>query len=140
MAMVKQAPYYAQFGQMEGTILYLLLMDMKAEGWGDKALLLETEMCKRADHWHTLQYPFGSEMPWDSTGQEEVYTCSEYFGYTEKARVTTNAIMGYMPTVMHWGIQWVRPTVLGLFIRREAFAHRAAASPLRLRIKCNPPT
>lgn len=103
MAMVKQAPYYAQFGQMEGTIFYLLLMDMKAEGWGDKALLLEAEMRKRAGHWHTLQYPFGSEMPWDSTGQEEVYTWSEYFGYTEKARVTINAIMGYMPTVPHWG-------------------------------------
>lgn len=103
MAMVKQAPYYAQFGQMEGTIFYLLLMDLKAEGWSDKALSLETEMRKRADHWHTLQYPFGSEMPWDSTGQEEVYTWSKYFGYTDKAEVTINAILGYMPTVPHWG-------------------------------------
>ena len=103
MAMVKQAPYYAQFGQMEGTIFYLLLMDLKAEGWGDKAISLETEMRKRADHWHTLQYPFGSEMPWDSTGQEEVYNWSAYFGYTDKAEVTINAILGYMPTVPHWG-------------------------------------
>lgn len=103
MAMVKQAPYYAQFGQMEGTIFYLLLMDLKAEGWGDKALSLETEMRKRADHWRTLQYPFGSEMPWDSTGQEEVYNWSAYFGYTDKAEVTINAILGYMPTVPHWG-------------------------------------
>ncbi|RWY48186.1 hypothetical protein EPL05_20125 [Mucilaginibacter gilvus] len=103
MAMVKQAPYYAQFGQMEGTIFYLLLMDLKAEGWGDKALPLETEMRKRADHWRTLQYPFGSEMPWDSTGQEEVYNWSAYFGYTDKAEVTINAILGYMPTVPHWG-------------------------------------
>jgi hypothetical protein len=103
MAMVKQAPYYAQFGQMEGTIFYLLLMDLKAEGWGDKAISLENEMRKRADHWHTLQYPFGSEMPWDSTGQEEVYNWSAYFGYTDKAEVTINAILGYMPTVPHWG-------------------------------------
>jgi hypothetical protein len=103
MAMVKQAPYYAQFGQMEGTIFYLLLMDLKAEGWGDKAISLETEMRKRADHWHTLKYPFGSEMPWDSTGQEEVYNWSAYFGYTDKAEVTINAILGYMPTVPHWG-------------------------------------
>jgi hypothetical protein len=103
MAMVSQAPYYAQFGQMEGTIFYLLLMDLKAEGWGDKAISLETEMRKRADHWHTLQYPFGSEMPWDSTGQEEVYNWSAYFGYTDKAEVTINAILGYMPTVPHWG-------------------------------------
>jgi hypothetical protein len=103
MAMVKQAPYYAQFGQMEGTVFYLLLMDLKAEGWGDKAISLETEMRKRADHWHTLKYPFGSEMPWDSTGQEEVYNWSAYFGYTDKAQVTINAILGYMPTVPHWG-------------------------------------
>ncbi|OOQ58376.1 hypothetical protein BC343_11280 [Mucilaginibacter pedocola] len=103
MAMVKQAPYYAQFGQMEGTVFFLLLMDLKAEGWSDKAALLETEMRKRAQHWDTLQYPFGSEMPWDSTGQEEVYAWSSYFGYNDKASVTINAILGYMPTVPHWG-------------------------------------
>ncbi|AMR34348.1 hypothetical protein A0256_24285 [Mucilaginibacter sp. PAMC 26640] len=103
MAMVKQAPYYAQFGQMEGTIFVLLLMDLKAEGWQDKAALLEKEMKTRADHWDTLQYPFGSEMPWDSTGQEEVYAWSQYFGYGDKALVTINAILGYMPTVPHWG-------------------------------------
>ncbi|RFZ86124.1 hypothetical protein DYU05_10095 [Mucilaginibacter terrenus] len=103
MSMVKQAPYYAQFGQMEGTVFYLLLMDLKAENWNDKAALLEKEMRARADHWHTLKYPFGSEMPWDSTGQEEVYLWSQYFGFDDKAQVTINAILGYMPTVPHWG-------------------------------------
>ncbi|MBS1522105.1 MAG: hypothetical protein JST50_13970 [Bacteroidetes bacterium] len=103
MAMVNQAPYYAQYGQMEGTIFYLVLMDLKAEGWKDKADQLEEIMKARADHWHTLMYPFGSEMPWDSTGQEEVYLWSDYFGYRDKAEVTINAILGYMPTVPHWG-------------------------------------
>ena len=103
MAMVSQAPYYVQFGQMEGTIFYLILMDLKAEGWNDKANILEKAMKDRADHWHTLQYPFGSEMPWDSTGQEEVYLWSEYFGYDDKAQVTINAILGYMPTIPSWG-------------------------------------
>jgi hypothetical protein len=103
MAMVNQAPYYAQYGQMEGTIFYLILMDLKAEGWKDKADQLEKAMRVRADHWHTLMYPFGSEMPWDSTGQEEVYLWSDYFGYKDKAEVTINAILGYMPTVPHWG-------------------------------------
>jgi len=103
MAMVNQAPYYVQFGQMEGTIFYLILMDLKAEGWNDKANILEKAMKDRADHWHTLQYPFGSEMPWDSTGQEEVYLWSEYFGYDDKAQVTINAILGYMPTIPSWG-------------------------------------
>jgi hypothetical protein len=42
-------------------------------------------------------------MPWDSTGQEEVYAWTKYFGDREKADVTLNAILGYMPTVPHWG-------------------------------------
>jgi len=103
MAMINQAPYYVQFGQMEGTIFYLILTDLKAEGWNDKAAIFEKAMKERADHWNTLQYPFGSEMPWDSTGQEEVYLWSSYFGYTNKAEVTIDAILGYMPTVPNWG-------------------------------------
>ncbi|WP_183575080.1 DUF5695 domain-containing protein [Mucilaginibacter sp. X5P1] len=103
MAMINQAPYYVQFGQMEGTVFYLILMDLKAEGWNDKAAIFEKAIKERADHWNTLQYPFGSEMPWDSTGQEEVYLWSSYFGYTNKAEVTIDAILGYMPTVPNWG-------------------------------------
>jgi hypothetical protein len=103
MAMVNLAPYYVQFGQMEGSVFLYILKDMKAEGWADKAAKLELAMKKRADHWRTLDFPFGSEMPWDSTGQEEVYMWSDYFGYTDKAEVTLNAILGYMPAVPHWG-------------------------------------
>ncbi len=103
MAMVKHAPHYAQFGQMEGSIFLLVLNDLKAEGYTDMADQLEAAMRTRAEHWHTLAYPFGSEMPWDSTGQEEVYMWSRYFGFDEKAMVTLNAILAYMPTVPHWG-------------------------------------
>jgi len=63
---------------------------------------LEAKMKERADHWRTLNYPFGSEMPWDSTGQEEVYMWSDYFGYNDKAKVTLDAILAYMPTMPHW--------------------------------------
>ena len=48
-------------------------------------------------------YPFGSEMPWDSTGQEEVYAWTKYFGHNDKADVTLNAILGYDPAIPHWG-------------------------------------
>ncbi len=102
-AMVEQAPHYAQFGQMEGTIFVMLLKDLKKEGFTEMATALEATMRKRADLWKSLAYPFGSEMPWDSTGQEEVYMWSKYFGYDEKAMVTLNAILAYMPTVPHWG-------------------------------------
>ena len=47
--------------------------------------------------------PFGSEMAWDSTGQEEVYAWCKYFGYDDKALVSLNSIIGYMPALPHWG-------------------------------------
>jgi uncharacterized protein DUF5695 len=64
---------------------------------------LEAKMRARADHWKSQAYPFGSEMPWDSTGQEEVYAWTKYFGYKDKADVTLNAILGYDPAIPHWG-------------------------------------
>lgn len=102
MAMTTLAPYYAQFGQMEGTVFLLILKDLKTEGYTEMANNLEAKMKARADHWRTLNYPFGSEMPWDSTGQEEVYMWSDYFGYNDKAKVTLDAILAYMPVMPHW--------------------------------------
>ncbi len=103
MAMMKFAPYYAQFGQMEGSVFLYILYDLKREGMTEMAEELEQTMKKRADHWRSLDYPFGSEMPWDSTGQEEVYMWTSYFGYADKADVTLNAVLAYMPTLPHWG-------------------------------------
>jgi len=60
-------------------------------------------MRERADHWRTEPYPFGSEMPWDSTGQEEVYDWTRYFGFDDKAVVTLNAILAYTPVLPSWG-------------------------------------
>ncbi|WP_303921350.1 DUF5695 domain-containing protein [Draconibacterium sediminis] len=102
MAMMELAPYYAQFGQMEGSVFVHILDDLKAEGLWEYARKLEGMMKRRADHWASLDYPFGSEMPWDSTGQEEVYMWSRYFGYGEKAETTLKAILAYMPTIPHW--------------------------------------
>jgi hypothetical protein len=103
VAMVEQAPHYAQYGQMEGTIFLMILKDLQREGMANMATDLEALMRKRTDVWAELSYPFGSEMPWDSTGQEEVYMWSDYFGFNEKSDVTLNAILAYMPTVPHWG-------------------------------------
>ena len=102
-AMVALAPDYAQFGQMEGSIFLMILRDLQREGMMSEATALEKTMRARADVWDALDYPFGSEMPWDSTGQEEVYGWCTYFGFDDKALVTLNAILGYMPTVPHWG-------------------------------------
>jgi hypothetical protein len=102
-SMVRLAPHYAQFGQMGGTVFLRILEDLQREGWAEQAGALEATMRGRAEVWRSLGYPFGSEMPWDSTGQEEVYGWSRYFGNDEKALVTLNAILAYMPTVPHWG-------------------------------------
>ncbi|HYL83801.1 MAG TPA: DUF5695 domain-containing protein [Candidatus Angelobacter sp.] len=103
IAMTKLAPGYAVFGQMEGDIFVQVLADLRQEGMSAQADDLEAKMRVRADRWKDEAYPFGSEMPWDSTGQEEVYAWMKYFGFQEKADVTLNAILGYDPTVPHWG-------------------------------------
>ena len=103
IAMTSFASKLAEFGQMEGTIFVQILLDLKHEGMEKEASDLETKMRQRADRWKALAYPFGSEMPWDSTGQEEVYAWAKYFGYDDKADVTLNAILGYDPAIPHWG-------------------------------------
>jgi hypothetical protein len=103
MGMMKLASYYTQFGQMEGDVFVYILDDLKREDMTEQAVMMETAMRKRAEHWNSEVYPFGSEMPWDSTGQEEVYAWTKYFGYNDKADVTLHAILGYDPTIPSWG-------------------------------------
>ena len=94
---------YVDLGLMEGDVLVELLEDLKREAWREKAGVIEKLMKERADRWSREPYPFGSEMAWDSTGQEEVYAWCDYFGYDDKALVSLNSIIGYMPTLPHWG-------------------------------------
>jgi hypothetical protein len=101
--MTKYAADLAVFGQMEGSIFVEILNDLKREGMNAQATDLENKMRQRADRWKEQAYPFGSEMPWDSTGQEEVYAWTRYFGYHDKAEVTLDAILGYDPAIPHWG-------------------------------------
>jgi Family of unknown function (DUF5695) len=103
IAMTRYAKDLAVFGQMEGSIFVEILADLKREGMKIQAEALEDKMRERADRWRKEAYPFGSEMPWDSTGQEEVYAWTKYFGYLDKAEVTLDAILGYDPAIPHWG-------------------------------------
>jgi hypothetical protein len=94
---------WVELGLMEGDIFMALLNDLKHEGWKEQAADVEALMKERADRWRREPYPFGSEMAWDSTGQEEVYAWCRYFDAPDKAQVTLDAILGYMPTLPHWG-------------------------------------
>ncbi len=103
MAMTRLAPDLSQFGQMEGDVFVAVLDDLRREGMTTEAATLEAAMRARAEVWKKLAYPFGSEMPWDSTGQEEVYAWTRRFGMDDKAQATLDAITGYMPTIPSWG-------------------------------------
>src|SRR5207302_231531 len=103
MAMTMYAQDLAAFGQMEGSVFVGILDDLRRENMTQQANALELKTRQRAKRWKSEAYPFGSEMPWDSTGQEEVYAWTKYFGYEDKAEVTLNAILGYDPAIPHWG-------------------------------------
>ncbi len=94
---------YVDTGLMEGNVFLALLNDLKREGWTDQAAQMEKAMKRRADLWGHEAYPFGSEMAWDSTGQSEIYEWCKYFGFDDKAQVCLDSILGYMPTLPHWG-------------------------------------
>lgn len=95
--------YLEQYGLMVGSIHKSILEDLKNEAWTKQANHFESYMKYRYNIWANLQYPYGSEMPWDSTGQEEVYTWCDYFGDQPKAVKTVNAILAYTPLIPHWG-------------------------------------
>jgi hypothetical protein len=90
-------------GLMDGTIFLMLLDDLKREGWQSQATAVEGQLKARADEWNRRALPFGSEMAWDSTGQEQIYGVTKYFGYDDKAKITLNSILGYMPSIPNWG-------------------------------------
>jgi len=103
VAMTTIGNQYARYGLMDGSVFLEILKDLKREGMTTQASDLEAKMKARADVWRRQAYPFGSEMAWDSTGQEEVYAWTKYFGDSAKAKVCIDSILGYMPAVPHWG-------------------------------------
>ncbi|OJD36250.1 glycoside hydrolase family 43 protein [Diplodia corticola] len=94
---------YWDLGLMGETVFGHVLEDLRAEGLTEQADELEADMRTRAELWKGQEDPFGSEMAWDSTGQEGVYYWAKYFNDTATASKAISSITGYMPTVAHWG-------------------------------------
>jgi len=94
---------YIDVGLMGETVWGYLLSDLHAENHTTQATEMESLMRIRQQLWSTLPDPYGSEMAWDSTGEEGVYYWSIYFNDNTTAQKTIDAIRGYMPTVAHWG-------------------------------------
>ncbi|KAM0278198.1 hypothetical protein ACHAQH_005313 [Verticillium albo-atrum] len=95
--------WYNDMGLMGETIFGVILQDLQRESENDKAKQLEERMRERAVLWASQEVPYGSEMAWDSTGQEGVYYWTKHFGFDESAAQTVDSVLGYMPTVPHWG-------------------------------------
>ena len=70
--------HYNGEGLMGETVFGELLGDLKREGRGSQAAEMEERMRSRARAWDAAAVPFGSEMAWDSTGQEGVWSWSRY--------------------------------------------------------------
>jgi hypothetical protein len=62
---------------MGETVVGELLADLQRENWSKEAGAVEAAMKLRADAWESQTEPFGSEMAWDSTGQEGIYYWSK---------------------------------------------------------------
>lgn len=69
---------YGLVGLMGEWVLGEILEDLKREGMTSDATALEASMRYRAEQWEKEAVPFGSEMAWDSTGQEGVYYWTTY--------------------------------------------------------------
>ncbi|KAI1070872.1 hypothetical protein LB507_010938, partial [Fusarium sp. FIESC RH6] len=94
---------YRDVGLMGETVFGEVLADLKREGNDTAADAVESGMKERAELWHSQEIPFGSEMAWDSTGQEGVYYWTKYFGFDDSVQKTIDSVLGYMPNVPHWG-------------------------------------
>ena len=64
----------AQWGLMVGSIFALLMRDLKREGMSELVTALGGVLQRRMRKWMSMEFPYGSEFPWDSTGHEEVMT------------------------------------------------------------------
>ncbi|KAL6885741.1 hypothetical protein GGI43DRAFT_432362 [Trichoderma evansii] len=94
---------YNQVGLMGETVFGEILKDLSREGLMEEAKTLTNTMRSRAVQWDHELVPFGSEMAWDSTGQEGVYYWTKNFGFTNTTLKTLNSVLGYVPAVPHWG-------------------------------------
>ncbi|KAF7330122.1 hypothetical protein MSAN_02462000 [Mycena sanguinolenta] len=102
-AMMSRSVGYNLDGLMGETVIRMLLDDLSREGLTQNATFVQAQMKTRWTDWSTQRYPFGSEMAWDSTGQEGVYAWSKFFNDTTTATNALNSIIAYQPLIPHWG-------------------------------------
>ena len=103
LAMHQYAPGYAQYGLMVGSVFLRVLDALEVEGYAMEYAQMTALQQARAAIWQSLPFPFGSEFPWDSTGQEEIYLTAQRFGLYTLSNSTLQAILAYAHSVPNWG-------------------------------------
>ena len=93
-----------RWGLMVGSVFASILDDLENEGWAKEASELKQVMEKRIEFWQSLTFPFGSEMAWDNTGHEEIYTWLHRIGDEAGSRSTVQAILAYDGLFPHWAV------------------------------------
>ena len=107
---------YNQFGLMVGSV-YGELMDALAQEagaagaeaqWATRAAAASALQANRTALFLVPDFPYGSEMPWDSTGQEEIFAFTRRFaaqpGFERALRtanLTLSAVLAYTPLCPH---------------------------------------
>ena len=76
---------------MVGSIFSLVYRDLVREGLSELASKLDGVRAKRMSKWLALEFPYGSEFPWDSTGHEEIHTWLMAHGKHAAANKTVQA-------------------------------------------------
>jgi len=92
----------SQWGLMVGSAFVLILDDLEREGFDDEAAPVRKMVEQRIAKWSRMSFPYGSEFPWDSTGQEEINTWLLRRGEHAKANMTVGAVLAYASLVPHW--------------------------------------
>ena len=103
LAMQEFAPGYASFGLMVGSVFLRIMDALQIEGYTAEFEQMTKLQKARANIWQSLPFPFGSEFPWDSTGQEEIYLSAQHFGMYTLSNSTLNAVLAYTHSVPNWG-------------------------------------
>lgn len=94
---------YVDYGLMGESMWGHLLQSLYYENMTAEASSLIPLLRERLTTWSEEADPFGSEQPWDCTGQEGIYYWSQYFNDTATALRTIESIHGYDPVAAHWG-------------------------------------
>jgi hypothetical protein len=89
---------------MVGSVFASILDDLENERWTKEASELKQVMGKRIEFWQSLTFPFGSEMAWDNTGHEEIYTWLHRAGDKAGSLSTVQAILAYDGLFPHWAL------------------------------------